>query len=86
MVLLELITGHCAVHDNMSLREWIMAQTNQIGSDTRAAALAVADSRLPPPEPVQLIVDLYNVGMACVQIEKRNRPSMFEVVRMLSSI
>ncbi|GJM97431.1 hypothetical protein PR202_ga14358 [Eleusine coracana subsp. coracana] len=88
VVLLELITGRRPVGsfgDGVDIVHWVRKVTAELPdtSDT-AAVLAVADRRL-TPEPVALIVDLYKVAMACVEEASTARPTMREVVHMLSN-
>ncbi|CAN6181544.1 unnamed protein product [Urochloa humidicola] len=88
VVLLELITGRRPVGsfgDGVDIVHWVRKVTAELPdtSDT-AAVLAVADRRL-APEPVALIVDLYKVAIACVEEASTARPTMREVVHMLSN-
>ncbi|XP_062234069.1 leucine-rich repeat receptor-like kinase protein FLORAL ORGAN NUMBER1 [Phragmites australis] len=88
VVLLELITGRRPVGsfgDGVDIVHWVRKVTTELPdtSDT-AAVLAVADRRL-TPEPVGLIVDLYKVAVACVEEASTARPTMREVVHMLSN-
>nr|CAA61510.1 leucine-rich repeat/receptor protein kinase [Oryza sativa Indica Group] len=88
VVLLELITGRRPVGgfgDGVDIVHWVRKVTAELpdNSDT-AAVLAVADRRL-TPEPVALMVNLYKVAMACVEEASTARPTMREVVHMLSN-
>ena len=89
VVLLELITGRRPVGsfgDGVDIVNWVRKVTAELPapSDDAAAVLAVADRRL-APEPVPLLVDLYKVAMACVEEASTARPTMREVVHMLSN-
>ncbi|XP_006656496.2 leucine-rich repeat receptor-like kinase protein FLORAL ORGAN NUMBER1 [Oryza brachyantha] len=88
VVLLELITGRRPVGgfgDGVDIVHWVRKVTAELpdSSDT-AAVLAVADRRL-SPEPVALMVNLYKVAMVCVEEASTARPTMREVVHMLSN-
>ncbi|XP_047089812.1 leucine-rich repeat receptor-like kinase protein FLORAL ORGAN NUMBER1 [Lolium rigidum] len=85
VVLLELITGRRPVGsfgDGVDIVHWVRKVTAEL-PDTAAAVLAVADRRL-SPEPVPLLVGLYDVATACVEEASTARPTMREVVHMLS--
>ncbi|PUZ59075.1 hypothetical protein GQ55_4G011900 [Panicum hallii var. hallii] len=89
VVLLELITGRRPVGsfgDGVDIVHWVRKVTAELPdpSDDAAAVLAVADRRL-APEPVALVVNLYKVAMACVEEASTARPTMREVVHMLSN-
>jgi serine/threonine protein kinase len=85
VVLLELITGRRPVGsfgDGVDIVRWVRKVTVEL-PDAAAAVLAVADRRL-SPEPVPLLVGLYDVANACVEEASTDRPTMREVVHMLS--
>jgi serine/threonine protein kinase len=85
VVLLELITGRHPVGsfgDGVDIVCWVRKVTVEL-PDAAAAVLAVADRRL-SPEPVPLLVGLYDVATACVKEASTARPTMREVVHMLS--
>ena len=90
VVLLELITGRRPVGsfgDGVDIVHWVRKVTAELPDTAAAAAepvLAVADRRL-APEPVPLLADLYKVAMACVEEASTARPTMREVVHMLST-
>uniref|UniRef100_A0A0E0LFR1 non-specific serine/threonine protein kinase n=2 Tax=Oryza punctata TaxID=4537 RepID=A0A0E0LFR1_ORYPU len=88
VVLLELITGRRPVGgfgDGVDIVHWVRKVTAELPeSSDKAAVLAVADRRL-TPEPVALMVNLYKVAMACVEEASTARPTMREVVHMLSN-
>lgn len=84
VVLLELITGRRPVGgfgDGVDIVHWVRKATAEL-PDAAAAVLAVADRRL-SPEPVPLLVGLYDVATACVEEASTDRPNMREVVQML---
>ncbi|KAL6873587.1 hypothetical protein ACP4OV_013669 [Aristida adscensionis] len=87
VVLLELITGRRPVGsfgDGVDIVHWVRKVTAELPDTSDAAAVAaVADPRL-APEPA-LMVDLYKVAMACVEARSTARPTMREVVHMLSN-
>ena len=87
VVLLELITGRRPVGgfgDGVDIVHWVRKVTAELPDGAGAAAvLAVADRRL-SPEPVPLLVGLYDVATACVEEASTARPTMREVVHMLS--
>nr|CAB3498348.1 unnamed protein product [Digitaria exilis] len=84
VVLLELVTGRRPLGDfgdEIDLVHW--ARTAVSRSSDAAAILAVADPRL-PQEPASLIAGLFRVGMSCVHESSQARPTMREVVHVLS--
>ncbi|CAD6251817.1 unnamed protein product [Miscanthus lutarioriparius] len=85
VVLLELVTGRRPLGDfgdEIDLVHWARSVVAR-PTDT-AAVLAVADPRL-PPEPTGLIARLFRVGISCVRESSQARPTMREVVHVLSS-
>ncbi|CAD6251836.1 unnamed protein product [Miscanthus lutarioriparius] len=85
VVLLELVTGRPPLGDfgeEIDLVHWARSVVPR-PTDT-AAILAVADPRL-PPEPAGLIARLFRVGISCVRESSHARPTMREVVHVLSS-
>ena len=88
VVLLELITGRRPVGgfgDGVDIVRWVRKMTSEIDhqSDASAAVLAVVDHRL-SPAPLDKITNLYKVAMWCVEEKSSARPTMREVVHMLS--
>ncbi|ONK79934.1 uncharacterized protein A4U43_C01F11990 [Asparagus officinalis] len=88
VVLLELITGRRPVGsfgDGVDIVQWVRKTTSEINekSDPAAAVLAVVDRRL-SPSPIDTITNLYKVAMRCVEEKSSARPTMREVVHMLS--
>nr|CAB3493379.1 unnamed protein product [Digitaria exilis] len=85
VVVLELVTGRRPLGDfgdEIDLVHW--ARTAVSRPSDAAAVLAVADPRL-PQEPASLIAGLFRVGMSCVRESSQARPTMREVVHVLSS-
>ena len=85
VVLLELVTGRRPLGDfgdEIDLVHWARSAVPRPSDAT--ANLAVADPRL-PPEPAGLIARLFRVGMSCVRESSQARPTMREVVHVLSS-
>ncbi|CAN6230380.1 unnamed protein product [Urochloa humidicola] len=86
VVLLELVTGRRPLGDfgdEIDLVHWARSAVPRPSSDP-TAVLAIADPRL-PPEPVSVIVRLFRMGMSCVRESSQARPTMREVVHVLSS-
>ncbi|KAL6888690.1 hypothetical protein ACP4OV_009716 [Aristida adscensionis] len=84
VVLLELVTGRRPLGDfgeEIDLVHWARCVVPR-PSDTMAV-LAVADPRL-VPEPAGLITHLFRVGMSCVRESSQARPTMRQVVHVLS--
>ncbi|KAL6629130.1 hypothetical protein ACP70R_028895 [Stipagrostis hirtigluma subsp. patula] len=84
VVLLELVTGRRPLGDfgeEIDLVHWARSVVPR-PADV-AAVLAVADPRL-PPEPDGLIAHIFRVGMSCVRECSQARPTMREVVHVLS--
>ncbi|PUZ74131.1 hypothetical protein GQ55_1G040900 [Panicum hallii var. hallii] len=85
VVLLELVTGRRPLGDfgdEIDLVHWARSAVPRPSDAT--AVLAVADPRL-PPEPAGLIAGLFRVGISCVRESSQARPTMREVVHVLSS-
>lgn len=91
VVLLELITGRKPVGefgDGVDIVTWVRNATSlseMLGPvDAAASVAAVVDSRLtgyPPPT----VVELFRIAMLCVEDESSARPTMREVVNMLTN-
>jgi len=82
VVLLELVTGRRPLGDfgdEIDLVHWAQSVVPR-PTDT-AAVLAVADPRLP----AGLIARLFRVGISCVRDSSQARPTMRDVVHVLSS-
>jgi len=85
VVLLELVTGRRPLGDfgdEIDLVHW--ARSTVPRPSDAVAILALADPRL-PPEPAGLIARLFRVGISCVRESSQARPTMREVVHVLSS-
>jgi serine/threonine protein kinase len=86
VVLLELVTGRRPLGDSgdeIDLVHWARSAVPRPLSDA-TAVLAVADPRL-PSEPAGVIAGLFRVGISCVRESSQARPTMREVVHVLSS-
>ncbi|WOL17237.1 leucine-rich repeat receptor-like kinase protein FLORAL ORGAN NUMBER1 [Canna indica] len=88
VVLLELITGRRPVGgfgDGVDIVRWVHKTISEVagGSDS-TVVLSIVDRRL-SSSPLDLITNLFKVAMLCVEEESEVRPSMREVVHMLSN-
>ncbi|KAJ0985317.1 hypothetical protein J5N97_003673 [Dioscorea zingiberensis] len=88
VVLLELITGRRPVGgfgDGVDIVHWVRKTTGELpeGSD-EAKILSVVDRRL-AANPLEKIMNLFNVAMLCVEEQVSARPTMREVVHMLDN-
>ncbi|RZS13354.1 hypothetical protein BHM03_00044924 [Ensete ventricosum] len=88
VVLLELITGRRPVGgfgDGVDIVRWVRKTVLETAEATDSAAiLLVADKRL-TETPLDLITNLFKVAMLCVEEQSTARPTMREVVHMLSN-
>ncbi|KAG1359423.1 leucine-rich repeat receptor-like kinase protein FLORAL ORGAN NUMBER1 [Cocos nucifera] len=90
VVLLELITGHrpvspAAFGEGVDIVHWVRKTTSEVTDQSDAAAvLSVVDRRLSRC-PLNLIINLFKVAMLCVEEKSVARPTMREVVHMLSN-
>ncbi|KAL0347488.1 UNVERIFIED_CONTAM: Receptor protein kinase CLAVATA1 [Sesamum calycinum] len=88
VVLLELITGRKPVGefgDGVDIVMWIKKTASELLQPTDAAlVLAVVDSRL-TGYPLTGVVNLFKIAMLCVEDESSARPTMREVVHMLTN-
>ncbi|KAG8377939.1 hypothetical protein BUALT_Bualt08G0086000 [Buddleja alternifolia] len=88
VVLLELITGRKPVGefgDGVDIVRWVRKTTSELSQPSDAASvLAVVDSRL-IGYPVTGVVNLFKIAMLCVEDESSGRPTMREVVHMLTN-
>lgn len=83
VVLLELITGRKPVGDfgdGIDIVTWLKKSK----LDT-AAVLAVVDTRL-TAYPVADVVSLFKIAMACAEEESSSRPTMREIVNLLTTL
>ncbi|KAL2241951.1 receptor protein kinase CLAVATA1-like [Sesamum indicum] len=88
VVLLELITGRKPVGefgDGVDIVMWVRKTASEMLQLTDAAlVLAVVDSRL-TGYPLTGVVNLFRIAMMCVEDESSARPTMREVVHMLTN-
>lgn len=90
VVLLELITGRHPVGgfgDGVDIVRWVCKTISEVatgGTDSAAAVLSVIDRRL-ASTPLDLITNLFKVAMLCVEESSTARPTMREVVQLLSN-
>lgn len=88
VVLLELITGQRPVGgfgDGVDIVRWVRKTISEANAVSDAAAvMLIVDSRL-TPSPATLITNLFKVAMLCVEEQSTDRPTMREVVHMLSN-
>ena len=86
VVLLELVTGRRPVGgfgEGVDIVQWARRAT---GGGRREAVRAVADRRLAGGAPADEVAHLFFVAMLCVQENSVERPTMREVVQMLSEL
>ena len=72
--------------EGVDIVRWVRKMTSDMllaDSSVSAAVMAVADGRL-PRQPVETIVFLFRVAMLCVQENSAARPTMREVVQLLT--
>ncbi|KAI3464816.1 hypothetical protein Pfo_021479 [Paulownia fortunei] len=88
VVLLELITGKKPVGefgDGVDIVRWVCKTISELSLPSEAAVvLAVVDSRL-TGYPLTGVVNLFKIAMLCVEDESSARPTMREVVHMLTN-
>ena len=88
VVLLELIAGRRPVGDfgdGVDIVRWVRKTTSDLSQPSdRASVLAVVDPRL---HNYQLtgVIHMFKIAMICVQDESSARPTMREVVHMLTN-
>lgn len=88
VVLLELIAGKKPVGefgDGVDIVRWVretIAEHSEPSDET--SVLAVLDSRL-KVYPLATVVNLFKIAMSCVEDESTARPTMREVVHMLTN-
>lgn len=88
VVLLELITGKKPVGefgDGVDIVRWILKTSSELPqpSDT-STVLAILDTRLNEYE-LSRVVHLFKIAMVCVEDESSRRPTMKEVVKLLTN-
>lgn len=88
VVLLELIAGRKPVGefgDGVDIVRWVRKTTSEISQPSdRASVLAVVDPRL-SGYPLTGVINLFKIAMMCVEDESSARPTMREVVHMLTN-
>ncbi|XP_008808401.2 LOW QUALITY PROTEIN: leucine-rich repeat receptor-like kinase protein FLORAL ORGAN NUMBER1 [Phoenix dactylifera] len=90
VVLLELITGRRPVNpaafgEGVDIVQWVRKTTSELADTSDAAAvLSVVDRRISSC-PLDLIINLFKVAMLCAEEQSVARPTMREVVHMLSN-
>ncbi|KAL8201927.1 hypothetical protein R6Q57_011074 [Mikania cordata] len=88
VVLLELIAGKKPVGqfgDGVDIVRWVRETISEIPKQSDAAAvLSVLDSRLTGYD-LSSVVDMFKIAMMCVEDESTARPTMREVVHMLTN-
>lgn len=88
VVLLELVTGRKPVGEfgeGVDIVRWVRKTTLELAHPSDAAsALAVVDSRLKGYQLTGL-VNMFKIAMLCVEDESSARPTMREVVHMLTN-
>lgn len=89
VVLLELIAGRKPVGefgDGVDIVRWVRKTTSELSQPSDAASvLAVIDPRL-SNYPLTGVIHLFKVAMMCVEDEGSARPTMREVVHMLTNL
>ncbi|KAF2310136.1 hypothetical protein GH714_006684 [Hevea brasiliensis] len=87
VVLLELIVGRKPVGefgDGVDIVTWVRKTTSEVSQPSDAASvLAIVDSRL-SEYPLASVIRLFKIAMLCVEDERSDRPTMREVVHMLT--
>ena len=88
VVLLELIAGRKPVGefgDGVDIVRWVRKITSELPQPTDpASVLAIVDPRL-SEYPLAAVIHLFKVAMMCVEDESSARPTMREVVHMLTN-
>ena len=88
VVLLELIAGRKPVGefgDGVDIVRWVRKTTSELSQPSDAATvLAVVDPRL-SGYPLAGVIHLFKIAMLCVKDESSARPTMREVVHMLTN-
>lgn len=84
VVLLELITGRKPVGEfgeGVDIVRWVRKTTAEV---SQPAVVAVVDPRL-SGYPLTGVINLFKIAMMCVEDESSARPTMREVVHMLTN-
>ena len=88
VVLLELITGRKPVGefgDGVDIVRWIKKTQSELSQPSNAASvLAILDSRLTGYQ-LSSVINMFKIAMLCVEDERSDRPTMREVVHMLTN-
>ena len=88
VVLLELIAGRKPVGefgDGVDIVRWVTKTTSELPQPSDpASVLAIVDPRL-SEYPLTGVIYLFKVAMMCVEEESSARPTMREVVHMLTN-
>lgn len=88
VVLLELIAGRKPVGefgDGVDIVRWVAKTISELSQPSDAAAvLAVVDPRL-TGYPLTGVIHLFKIAMMCVEDDSTARPTMREVVHMLTN-
>ena len=85
VVLLELIAGKKPVGefgDGVDIVQWAKKTTNWVKEE----AVKIVDPRLETDPPLPEILHMFYVAMLCVEEQSVQRPTMREVVQMLSEL
>ncbi|XP_059460313.1 receptor protein kinase CLAVATA1-like [Corylus avellana] len=89
VVMLELIAGRRPVGefgDGVDIVRWVRKTTSELSQPSDAASvLAVVDPRL-SGYPLTGVIHLFKIAMMCVEDESSARPTMREVVHMLTNL
>lgn len=71
--------------DGVDIVRWVRKTTSEVSPPSDAAsALAIIDSRL-TGYPLSGVILLFKIAMMCVEDESSTRPTMREVVHMLTN-
>lgn len=88
VVLLELIAGRKPVGefgDGVDIVRWVRKTTSELPQPSDpASVLAIVDPRL-TEYPLTSVIHLFKVAMMCVEDQSSARPTMREVVHMLTN-
>uniref|UniRef100_A0A2P2JCU4 non-specific serine/threonine protein kinase n=1 Tax=Rhizophora mucronata TaxID=61149 RepID=A0A2P2JCU4_RHIMU len=88
VVLLELIAGRKPVgefEDGVDIVRWVVKTTSELSQPSDAASvLAIVDPRL-SGYPLTSVIHLFKIAMLCVKDQSAARPTMREVVHMLTN-
>lgn len=88
VVLLELITGRKPVGefgDGVDIVRWMKKTQSELSQPSNAASvLAILDSRLTGYQ-LSSVINMFKIAVLCVEDERSDRPTMREVVHMLTN-